>query len=74
VISTPVNLRHKDPDEPKPGGDRQNKEQIKESAHRSTLSMKEIEQCWCRYDIEGKTEQIRAGLLKSVKMRGIGMP
>jgi hypothetical protein len=36
--------------------------------------MKEIEQCWCRYDIEGKTEQIRAGLLKSVKMRGIGMP
>jgi len=36
--------------------------------------LKEIEQCRCRYDIEGKTEEIRAGLLKSVKMRGIGMP
>jgi hypothetical protein len=25
-------------------------------------------------DIEGKTEQMRAGLLKSVNVRGIGMP
>jgi hypothetical protein len=39
AISTPVNLRHKDPDEPKPGDDRQNKEEIKESGHRSTLSV-----------------------------------
>jgi hypothetical protein len=31
-----------------------------------------IEQCQCRYDIEGKTEQVRAGLLKSVKIRVSG--
>src|SRR5262245_49510550 len=36
AISTPVNLRNNDPDEPKPGDDRQSKEQIKESGHRST--------------------------------------
>jgi len=39
AISTPVNLRNNDPDEPKPGDDRQTKEQIKESGHRSTPSV-----------------------------------
>jgi len=38
-VSTPVNRRHKDPDEPKPGDDRQSKEEIKEFGHRSTLSI-----------------------------------
>src|SRR5262245_27214781 len=74
AISTPVNLRNNDPDEPKPGDDRQTKEQIKESGHRSTPSVEEIEQCRCRQDIDGKTDQISAGLPKSVKTRGIGMP
>ena len=39
AISTAVNLRSNDPDEPKPGDDRQSKEEIKESGHRSTLSV-----------------------------------
>jgi hypothetical protein len=39
VVSTPVNLRHKDPDEPKTGDDRQSKEKIKEREQRSTLSI-----------------------------------
>src|SRR5215831_17748928 len=36
AISTPVNLRNNDPDEPKPGDDRKRKEEIKETGHRST--------------------------------------
>src|SRR5262245_60802269 len=39
AISTPVNLRNNDPDEPKPGDDRKRKEEIEESGHRSTLSV-----------------------------------
>jgi hypothetical protein len=39
AISTSVNLRNNDPDKPKPGDDRQNNEEIKDSGHRSTFSV-----------------------------------
>src|SRR5262245_5994638 len=39
AISTPVNLRNNDPNEPKPGDDRKRKEEIKKSGHRSTPSV-----------------------------------
>ena len=39
-----------------------------------TPSPGHLKQCRGRYDMKRKTAQIRAGLPKRVKMRGVGMP
>jgi hypothetical protein len=63
ALSTPANPVHNDLDEQKTGDDGQNKEQIKIFfRHCPCLSVKETEQCQCRYDIKRKTAQISAGL------------
>jgi hypothetical protein len=55
ALSTPANPGHNELDEQKTGDDGQNNEQIKIFfRHCPCLSVKETEQCQCRYEMEGK--------------------
>jgi hypothetical protein len=58
VVSTPPILGPNDLDEQKTGDDGQNNEQIRIFfRHCPCLSVKEIEQCQCRYETERRTAQ-----------------
>jgi hypothetical protein len=74
AVSTPVNLRYKDPDEPKPGDDRQSKEEIKEFGHRSTLSIERDRATPVPLRNGEKLCGLGTGFLKSPDMAGVGMP
>jgi hypothetical protein len=66
VLSTPANPGHNDLDEQETGDEGQNQEQIKIFfRHCPWLSMKEIEQCRCRYEMKIRSAEIDRGFLKS---------
>jgi hypothetical protein len=66
ALSTPANPGHNDLEEQETGDEGQNQEQIKIFfRHCPWLSMKEIEQCRCRYEMKIRSAEIDRGFLES---------
>jgi hypothetical protein len=66
ALSAPANPGHNDPDEQKSGDDGQYNEQIKIFfRHCPWLSLKEIEQRQCRYEMKIRSAEIDRGFLES---------
>jgi hypothetical protein len=71
----PANSGHNELDEQKTGDEGQNNEQIKISfRHCPCLSVKEIEQCQCRYGMEAKLRGLGTGFLKSPSLANARTP